>query len=331
MSFPDLFKRAFALWWRTRGLWPLGMLAALMGGSDYTTGGLNLNVPTQSDTGAALPPGLAEQLAESALVRSIIENPLIWLVGLIAVLLVWTIVAVLVIQLAQGAMIGMVDRADRGYQATLGDALRTGAARLLPMFLLGLLLGLPLLLIIGLLVVLVVAGVAAFTSAALDGSGSGVNITAAVGGVLLCVIPLFLLTLVLSLAISLFNRTAQCVCVLEGRGPIASLRRSWSLVTRNFGNAILAWLSTAILTGLFGFFASLPLLVFGFPVLFDFVRNGTIPWLFLIGAGLYSLVVTVLIGGWLTSFNFALWTVAYRSFAVREQGDPVPASYAPGD
>jgi hypothetical protein len=332
MTFPDLFKRALALWWRTRALWPLGVLAALVGGSDYSTVSFNFNQRVSSDDpGDLLPPELADQLAANDLLRAIIDNPVPWIIGFGAIVLLLSIVFGLIALLAHGSMIRMADRADRGYPAPLGDALRTGAARLLPLFLLGLLLALPTLLIVGAIVVVFFTVFFSVIATALDGDGGNVNGFAVLGGMLFCLVPLVLLSLAYGLVVSIFQRTAQCVCVLEGLGPIASLRRAWALVTRNFGNVILAWLSTTILAGLFSFIVSLPLFAFGIPAMIGFVRDGGIPWGFLIGAGLYSLVVTVLAGGWLTSFNFALWTVVYRSIAGGEPRDPVPSSYAPGD
>jgi uncharacterized membrane protein len=332
MSYPDLFKRALALWWRTRGLWPLGMLAALVGSGDYSTGSLNFNQTVSGDDPSDLvPPEQLEQLANNPLLRTIIENPIPIIVGFVIVVLLLSLIFSLIGQLAHGAMIRMADRADRGYEASIGDALRVGTARLLPMFLISLLVVLPLLLMIGLIVLVVVLAITQIVAATESGSNVGATVFAALGGLLLCVIPLFLLILVLNIALSLFARIAQRVCVLEDRGPIASFARSWRLITRNIGNTLLTWIATALLGAGFGFVLTLPLLIFGIPAMIGFVESGNIPWGFVIGGGIYSLLVTVLLGGWLTSFNSALWTVLYRSFLAREQTTPVPASYAPGD
>jgi hypothetical protein len=329
MTYPDLFKRGVALWWRTRGLWALGVLAALFGASDYSASGLNVNSSVSSDQ---LPPGFADAWASNPLVRAFLDNPLPFILGAVALGLLFALLSALVGQLAHGAMIRMADVADRGLEPSLGDALRVGAERLLPMFLLGIVLALP-----ALLAFLAAIGVGAalvFQLVGMVQAGGQPDPTAVLlglGGSLLCLVPLLLAGWLLGLALGLFGRFAQRVCVLEGRGPIASLRRAWGLVTRNFGAALLNWLATLVLGAIFGFLAALPALAIALPAVVGFSRSGEVPWAALAGLAVYALAANALLGGWLTSLNSALWTVLYRAFRAREQEFAVPASFAPGD
>jgi hypothetical protein len=335
MSYPDLFKRAFALWWRTRALWPLGVLAAFFGAGDYAVSGTNFsgNVSAPSDPEASpIDPALLEEWAASPAVQAVVANPLPFLLGLLAIVILWTLIAILVGQLAHGAMIRLGDLADQGVEARLGEALRVGAARLPQLFLLGVIVALPTLLAvvgaIGIIVVVVVQ-LSTLTAGGEDVAGA---IFASFGALLLCVFPLLLLVGLLNVALGLFARVAQRVCVIEGLGPVASLRRSWPLVTRNFGNTLLNWLATLMLGAIFGIVAGLPLLVLLLPALFGFFQSGDVPWGLLILAVVYSFLITTLVGGWLTSFNSALWTVLYRSFVARERAAAgYPAPYAAGD
>lgn len=321
MSYPDLFQRAALLWWRTRLLWPLGILAALMGAGDYQTGNFNVssNIPAGDDGVAGLPPELIEQWAASPLVRSLVENPLPILLGLGLIALLWLLISTLLGQLAHGAMIRVADVADQGYRASFGDGMRVAAARLLPLFLLSLLVALPILVLVVAISAVVFVFVTQLAVAGMAGSlDSPGGVFAAIGGLLLCLVPLILLMVLLGLVLGFFARIAQRACVIEGRGPLDSLRRAWALVRRNFGIALLNWVALLMLTSIFGLLATLPALALAIPAFFSFMRSGAIPWAALIGLLLYSFAVTVLIGGVLTSFNSALWTVLYRAFAARE-------------
>jgi hypothetical protein len=329
MSYPEIVRRAFNLWWRTRALWPLGILAALFGAGDYSTGSASFNYRVSaddlSDGGAAA--DLLERMQASELLRAVAANPIPFVIGGVLMLIAWSLIAVLVGQLAHGAMIRMADVADRGYAASLGDALRVGAARLLPLFLIAILAALPILLLVGLIAALIAVVALRVMDAAPGGAEPAL---AALGGVLLCVLPLGLLTVIAGAVLGLLARLAQRVCVIEGLGPLRSLGRAWRLLWRNLGLTLLNWLALAILGALFGVAATLPALAIALPAFFSFFRSGAIPWAALIGLIVYGLVVTVLLGGVLTSFNSTLWTLLYRSFIAREAA-PVPESYGPGD
>jgi hypothetical protein len=331
MSFPDLFKRALALWWRTRALWPLGILAALVGAGDYSGGNnLNFNIPS-GNTPGTLPPGVADEWVRNPAVQAFLANPWPLLLGIGVVIVLWSLIAALVGQLAHGAMIRVADQADRGLETGVGDGLRVGVARLLPMFLLSLIVALPALLFAVAIGVIAVGLIAQLAAVGAGGAGSPEAALTAIGGAVLCLVPLGLLAVVLGIALGFFGRVAQRICVVEGRGPIASLGRSWGLVTRNFGNAFLTWLVTLLLGVAFGFASALPALAIALPAAFSFMNSGRIPWAALIALVVYAFAVAVLLGGWLTSFNSTLWTLAYRSFVERDRAFAVPASYAAGD
>jgi hypothetical protein len=329
MSYPEIVRRAFNLWWRTRALWPLGVLAALFGAGDYATGNFSFNYGVSADelpdSGAAAE--LLERLESNELTRALVANPIPFIVGGALILIAWALIAALVGQLAHGAMIRMADVVDQGYAASIGDALRVGAARLLPLFLIALLAALPLLLLVGAIAALVGRAVVRIAGAP---PGEAEPALAAIAGTLLCALPLGLLAVVLGAVLQLLARLAQRVCVIEGRGPLRSLGRAWGLLWRNLGYTLLTWLALAILGALFSAAATLPALAIALPAFFSFFRSGAIPWAALAGLLVYGLAVTVLLGGALTSFNSALWTLLYRSFLARERPS-VPDSYGPGD
>ncbi len=320
MSYPDLFKRAALLWWRTRSLWPLGVLAALLGAGDYSAGNFNsgVNLPTNAGGAGDVSPELLEQWGRNPALLALVENPAPFLIGLAVVIVLWTLIASLVGQLAHGAMIRVADVADQGYQASISDGLRVGVARLVPMFLLNLLLALPVLIMLVAFFVVISALVAQFAAAGAEAFGTPESGLLAFGSLLFCLVPLVLGMIAVNLALSFFTRIAQRACVLEGRGAIASLRRAWRLVTRNFGNVLLNWIALLMLGAAFGIVATLPVLAIAIPAAFGFARSGEVPWLALLALLLYGFVASVLVGGVLSSFNSALWTVLFRAFVARE-------------
>lgn len=328
MSYPDLFKRAAMLWWRTRLLWPLGMLAALVGAGEYGTANFNSSSNFTSTDGD-VPPELVDQLAENELLRAFVENPAPFLIGATLVGLLALLITTLIGQLAHAAMIRVADVTNLGYKATLGDAMSVGVARLLPMFLLNLLATLPGIVIV--IVILVGVGTLlaqVFAGAVAGDLDSSRSLLAVLGGTLLCVVPLLLLMALLATLLSFFIRLGQRACVIEGLGTLNSLRRAWALLRRGFGIALLNWVALLMLTSLFSLVASAPAAAVAFPAFFQAASSGEIPWAVLIGLGIYGFLVTVLLGGILTSFNSTLWTVVYRSLAEREASAALPVQEA---
>jgi hypothetical protein len=328
MTYPEIIRRGFFIWWRTRALWLLGVLAALVGASDYSTGNVNLNLPSNS-VEESLPSDMLERIEENPLLQAFLINPLPFVVGAVAVALLLLLISLLLGQLFHGAMIRMVDVVDQGYAPALGDAFRVAAARLMPLFGLALLLALPVVLLVAVILAIAV-GIVFQIQQIQANAGDDPAILGVVGGALLCVVPLVLLMLVLGVVLNVFARVAQRVCVIEGRGPLQSLGRAWQLMRRNIGNTLLNWLALAILGGVVGVITAIPAVAISVPIIFSLARGDSFPWAALGLLFVYGIVVAVLLGGWLTSFNSAVWTVLYRSYLAREQ-PTVPESYAPGD
>lgn len=327
-NFIDLLKRAFRLWWRVKILWPLGMLAALVGyGDSVVSGNLNVSQPVSGDPGAEVP-GWVTDLAESDLVQSFISNPWPYIIGLIAAILVWALVAALIGALAHGALIRVADVADQGYAASLGDGLRVGAARMTPIFLLNLILALPVIIVVAIVAAAVAFGVAGAIGSlgpegALDSPGP---IIASVLGLIFCSLGVFLLLALVGALLGVWSRLAQRACVIEVLGPLDSLGRSWRLITRNLGLTLLTWLFQALLSGVLGFLLALPAVALAFPIVFSAGGGGGL-WAGLIVALIvYAILAGVLVGGMLTAFNSAMWTLLYRAFLAREAA-PAPVQY----
>lgn len=318
-NFVDLLKRAAALWWRTRALWPLGMLAALFGAGDLSVGG-NANVQQRfSVDGGDVPPWLAD-LAESPLVRGFVANPWPYVAGLVLAVVALSLLAALVGAIAHGAMIRVADVADQGYEATVGDGLRAGAARALPLFLINLILALPVIvgvLALGGVVAMAVVGVIASAEGGAD-VGPG-PVIASVLGLVFCALGFILLLWLVGALLGVWARVAQRACVIEVRGPLASLGRAWGLIRQNLGLSLLTWLLQAVLGGLASFALALPAIGLALPAALALARGGPFPVGLVVALVLYALLASVIVGGLLTAFNSAMWTVMFRAFVGRER------------
>ncbi|NTU80423.1 MAG: hypothetical protein HGA45_13770 [Chloroflexales bacterium] len=326
-NFVDLLKRAFGLWWREKILWPLGMLAALVGyGDAAANGNVNISQPSPSASGAAMPPWV-EDLAQSELVQSFLRNPWPYLFGLLALVLVWSLVAALVGALAHGSMIRVADVADQGYAASLGDGLRVGAARMGPIFLLNLILALPVIIIVGIVAATVAASVVGALSS-LGPEGNPANpgaFIASLLGLIFCVLGIILLLALVAGLLGIWSRVAQRACVIEILGPVASLGRGWQLIRRNLGLTLLTWLFQGVLGWIIGFILAIPALAIAVPRIFSPAQGGSFSGGLIVALIAYVLLASVLVGGTLTAFNSAMWTVLYRAFIAREAVALAPA------
>jgi hypothetical protein len=326
MDVQNLFRRSYAIWWRVRSLWVAGIIAALFGYGEY---GASANFQQRTQTfptgpGSASPFG---NLAENPQIAWLIANLGLIIGGLLLVGLVWGLIAGLLGALANGAMIQIAAAAERGQPAGLDDGLRAGQARAWPLFLINLLMVLP-----GLVLVLV--GFAVFgtlfwrvISGGIDGSlDQPAQILPALLGGLACFLPLVLLGALLSVILRLIGRFAARACVIEGLGPIASLRRSLALIRSNIGSTLLLWVMLGILSLLVSALLAIPTVALAFSLSADFFRAGFagLSALSVVGLLAYSLVVNVGLGGVLTSFNATVWTLLYRSFVQREAAPVAP-------
>jgi hypothetical protein len=111
-------------------------------------------------------------------------------------------------------------------------------------------------------------------------------------------------------------------CVLENLAMRASLRRGWSLLRRNLGYTVLNWFVFVVLGSIFSFAAALPALLLLISAGQAFLHNEWTAWAVaaVIGVGVYFVVMSIGVGGILTSFNSTVWTVLFQAFQRKEEG-----------
>lgn len=187
-------------------------------------------------------------------------------------------ISFVVVTLLTGVLTRILGRAVFGGKMTAGEAWQASKGRMPALFgvvgLMALVMLAP--------VAVIAAVVAVLVSTGLTGSSDSV------GGL----VALFLAVMILYIAYVLFFRTrfafAPAAVVLEGRGPIDALRRSWRLVTGDFWRVLGILMLTALVVGMVAAVLQVP-----------FVFGGTI--IGLIGGGSTATVVVgailVAIGG----------------------------------
>jgi hypothetical protein len=316
MNYVEQFKATARLWWRTRALWPLGMLAALFGQSDYR---FSANYSQSTTTMVPSDPGEIPNPFAEGPIADIIANPWPWILGLLAVALVWGLVSLLLGWLMQGAMISMVDTIDRGDEATIGRSVQAAVGRLPALVLIAILLGLPLLLVV--VIAFAVTGpllFQVFTNPTIDPERLLPQSLLAIA----CAFPLILIGALAGLLLSLLNIVAARSCVVEGLGAAASIGRAWRIIRRNLADTLINWVALGTCSAVFGVVGAIPtlvlLLVAGPAILSgDWTAAAVASGAVLL---VYVFLANVLVGGALTSFNSAMWTRVYRLLAARTEG-----------
>lgn len=301
MDTTTLLKRGFAIWWRYKVLWGLGALLALFGRGYGVT--INLGVVQPEEVPADLVPALLslipEELTPETVVGSLVTVTLI-LFGL------W-IVLLLVGNLVEAAAIVQTDLLDRRGQFDVSGSFAIGTQRMIPLFLLDIVLSIPAL-VIGLLIIIAV-GVLLMNLTTMASDAPGVEMLAGAVvvmlGVVLCLsIPL----LIWGFVLSLWRPLAVRVCVLEQQGPVASIKRGWAILRRNLGQVVIVWL---VLLGI-GVIYSLPVGAIAGVLWAATAANPLTNFgLWVAITILFNLIFAVIFGGILASLNVALWNVGY--------------------
>jgi hypothetical protein len=311
MNYLDLLKHAARLFWNTKALWFLGIIAALFGQNDYQ---FNVNysqrVPLTTPSGSASP---FPAISTNPVIASFLANPLPYLLAIGIVAILWWMIATFIGWLVQGAMIAIAGQANQRNPVSMRTSLRQGRQQAWSLFLLHLVLSIPTLVVVVLAILLIVPlMLSTFRSTTPDLA----TIFPRLFGTVLCLVPLFLLNGLVGIVLNVLNTFAARCCVLEHLTLRASIRQAWLLLRQNLGYIALNWFVLLLLGALFGVIAAAPALLLLIPAAQPFFNND---WSLaalsaLIGLGVYFVVIGLGVGGILTGFNSTVWTVLYQSF-----------------
>lgn len=326
MNYGELISRAFTLTLQQRVLWWFGLGLVLTGHGGCST-------PVSGFGGG---PGGREAPPEFA------GEPPTWLIDLVRTLRVEGIVAILVsllvlafvlalvLQLAgaicQGALIYLVDAADRGAPPSFSAGVQAGVRSMWRLFLIALLVFSPFVLT----VLVMLGGAIASFIAALAGPQEFDAARALAVLALVCLgIPFLCLIIVAAFLLSVLAILAQRAVVLEDLGVVAAIRRGWALLLARFWDLVLLsliWIAIGIIVGMIVIVA-LPAVLLAVPFVLVIATREPSPGLIalLVVLVLAFVVYVVFISMLNAVFSSALWTLAYKRVAGwQPETAPVP-------
>jgi hypothetical protein len=331
MSYIQIIKESAQIFWKHKSLWVFGIIAALVGQGDYNFS-VNYQESFQIDSVSDLPTPLRSLFAV------IFENPLPFLFALIGFSLFIGFLQYLVALFANGAMIGMVGEADRIGSTSFTSGLRIGGNRILPLFVIYLLLAIPflVLVILGLLLLIPIfleflPLLSAYSSGDLPSPDQLEQVFRAIEPMLnsslfLCCGAFCIFVLAIWVT-GIWATLAARSCVIENLGVLASLKRGGRIGISNLGYTLLNWLILIIFRIVFVFFAGLPALTLWIPTAQAIWHGNWTTTAIITGVltVIYLLLISIGLGGVLTSFNSTLWTKLYIAFVGTDKAIDAPA------
>lgn len=317
MDYFDILKKAWRITWKYKALWVLGLFVGAGGGSSSGGSGGSGGQTGGSESlsgGADVFRGFGQWVTENAIFIAV-------LAGLLVVIgLIFWILSVA----AQGGLVHAANEAAEDRRPSLGEAWSVGFARWGRTFMIGFVLGLPIL-----IVVLVMVGVLAAAGAGGALSQSDVGIAGALGSACL-LLPLFVVLLVVGgVIIGILSQLAVRYGVLEDVTFGKAISRSWSDLWAKKG-AWIFWLVMMLPGFAYAIAVMVVVLPLAIPAVFMFIAEK-----YVMGVGMLVLLVLAMMlpNAIYGTFVSSAWTVFFRRMTGREPGGVathVPAGSFPG-
>ena len=334
MDYSALLRRAWEITKTHRTLWVLGILATLIGAGDFGVS-FQAGVGGGGGGGGGGQPGDRPGFEISPEILQFLRDyGLVLIAGLVVFSLLLGMVLSLLGWWLKGGLIQAIDSAHRKEAVSLGEALRVGGRRLLPLWLTGFLLNLPSGLI-GLLslgvIVATLSGSGVFDPEALSRlADDPFRFVFSLGAALACVLPLACIAVIVRFALSFIETLAVRAVVLERADTLTGIRRGWALLMANLAPNLILWLIFLVAGYLFNFLASLPALALIVPAVFAAVA-GQFGLAVVLGVFAFTIVYLIvsLLGGVGMVFKWSAWNLAYRSFVDAQGRLPISAEPAP--
>jgi hypothetical protein len=320
MDYMSTLKRGWNLSWNNKWLWLLGFLAALGGGSGFSSSSNYQFGPGDpaSMPGSTLSPEMITALAGGALLLccvAVVVGILLWLVSLAS----------------KGGLITSVAELDRGGASSFGRAFRQGWGKLLP------LVGMTILLFAVVIILALILGIgfagtiaAAITAGTAMESDAMAGIIGSAGLVFLC---LLCLLIPLTLVISLIYPFAYRGIMLRNLGVMDSIRHGWQVLRAHVGEILLLgfifFLINIVISLVAGFIIGLLGIGSG---LIGMLMTGAQPTTTQMGLGIMGFLAVMLVFAVVSaifiSWRSATFTLAYEQWTgkdvLKDTAAPLP-------
>lgn len=293
MDISAIFKRAWEITWKHKGLWLLGILANCSSGGSQTSSNVS-RMPQYTIGGGEFPQ--VDHWLQSIPEGTWIAIGIAVIGGLILLALIFWVLAAI----GNGGLIAGFHTAETGETVTLASAFQQGFRYFWKLLAIQLLLGLASLVVI----LPVVFGGALFSI-----------LTLGIG--LICFIPLICLLIPLGIALSIYTLLTQIALIVEDLDIVAAFQRAWDVFRSNLGEVIVMGLILGVGGFVVGLILAIPFILMVLPFITGLIVNtetSTIAGLSMTLIGiLFYMPILLLASGIMRTFITGSWTLTYRS------------------
>jgi hypothetical protein len=293
MDISAIFKRAWEITWKHKGLWLLGILANCSSGSSQTSSTVS-RMPQYTVGGGEFPQ--IDHWLQSVPEGTWIAIGIAVIGGLILLALIFWVLAAI----GNGGLIAGFHMAETGETVTLASAFQQGFRYFWKLLAIQLILGLA-----SLIVILPVVFGGALMSILTLGIG------------LICFLPLICLLIPLGIALSIYTLLTQIALIVEELDIVAAFQRAWDVFRSNLGEVIVMGLILGVGSFVVGLILAIPFILMVLPFITGLVvgtETSTVAGLSVTLIGiLFYMPVLLLASGIMRTFITGSWTLTYRS------------------
>ncbi len=293
MDISAIFKRAWEITWKHKGLWLLGILANCSSGGSQTSSNVS-RMPQYTVGGGEFPQ--IDHWLQSVPEGTWIAIGIAVIGGLILLALIFWVLAAI----GNGGLIAGFHMAETGETVTLASAFQQGLSYFWKLLAIQLILGLA-----SLVVILPVVFGGALLSILTLGIG------------LICFIPLICLLIPLGIALSIYTLLTQIALIVEELDIVAAFQRAWDVFRSNLGEVIVMGLILGVGSFVVGLILAIPFILMVLPFITGLIvgtDTSTVAGLSMTLIGiLFYLPILFLASGIMRTFITGSWTLTYRS------------------
>ncbi len=293
MDISTIFKRAWEITWKHKGLWLLGILANCSSGSSQTSS--NVSRMPQYNVGGGEFPQIDHWL-QSVPEETWIAIGIAVICGMLLLALgFWVLAAI-----GNGGLIAGFQMAETGETVTLASAFQQGIRYFWKLLVIQLILGL--------------ASLVVFAPVIFGGALLSI-LTLGVG--LICLIPLICLLIPLGIALSIYTLLTQIALIVEELDIVAAFQRAWEVFRSNLGQVVVMGLILGIGGFVVGLILAIPFILMALPFITGLIvgtKTSSVAGISatLIGI-LFYLPILLVASGIMRTFITGSWTLTYRS------------------
>ncbi len=294
MDISAIFKRAWEITWKHKGLWLLGILAnCSTGGGSQASSNIS-RIPEYQTGGSEFPQ--IEHWLQGIPEETWIAIGIAVVCGMLLLALIFWVLAAI----GNGGLIAGFQMAESGETVTLASAFQQGLSYFWKLLVIQLILGVASLVVIVPLVF-----------------GGALLSILTLGIALICLIPFLCLLIPLGIALSIYTLLTQIALIVEELDIVAAFQRAWEVFRSNLGEVIVMGLILGVGGFVVGLILAIPFILMVLPFITGLIvgtDTSTVAGLSLTLIGiLFYLPALLVASGIMRTFITGSWTLTYRS------------------